>query len=84
MSNTENPRDTQFSGVAKLLMSELLTYFGDFEDMERIIARRFYDFAKHAFYELDIWRNGSLDTAVQCIPDLNKWPDEAEYPKTNQ
>jgi hypothetical protein len=54
------------------------------QSIQRAIARRFFDFAKHAFYELDIYRSGSLDRAVQCIPDLNKWPNEAEYPRTNQ
>lgn len=82
-----NARDTQFQGFAKLLMRDLdavnTTTYASLdkakEAYELVIARRLYDFAKHAFYELDIYRSGSLDRAVQCIPDLNKWPKEEEY-----
>lgn len=96
----KDPREEQFKGFAKLLWKDLeqairQDFNGHIPEgktwrnkcipaWQKIIARRLYDFLKHAFYELDIWRSGSLDVAVQSIPDLNKWPDEAEYPRTNQ
>lgn len=64
----DNPRNTQFSGFAKLLMDELLTHFGDFEDMERIITQRAYDLVG---YTLD----NVITTYIPSILDMTKWPD---------
>lgn len=66
MSN--NPRDTQFQGFAKALMSELLTYFCDFEDMKKTIARRAYDLVEHTIVELSC--QDALDFSS---PDFDKY-----------
>jgi len=72
----EDARNTQFAGFAKLVMGELLTYFGDFEDMEKIIAERAYDLVEHSVrYHLcgDKYYR-SLEEKVKAIPDLTEWP----------
>jgi hypothetical protein len=69
----KNARDTQFQGFAKLVMSELLVYFGDFDDMERIIARRAYDLVAHT---LDHAPVTEYECKAKDIPDLAEWPKE--------
>lgn len=74
-------RDTQFQGFAKLLMSELLTHFGDFEDMERIIARRAYDLVEHTIEHMRPYIYGEQVAGQECVsdvPDLTEWAKEQE------
>lgn len=74
---SDNPRDTQFQGFAKALMSELLTYFGDFEDMKKTIARRAYDLAEHTLDHAPV-REWALPCQGSDIPDLTELPKEQE------
>jgi len=73
-------RETQFQGFAKALMSELLTYFGDFEDMEKIIAHRAYDLVEHTCESIS---NSQValypDEMIRSIPDLTELPKEQEH-----
>lgn len=74
-------RDTQFQGFAKALMEELLTYFGDFEDMEQIIARRAYDLVAHTLDHVEAvaFDRLSIGEHVESfIPDLPELPEEQE------
>lgn len=81
-------RDMQFQGFAKLLMRDLdavsTTTYASLDKAREayalVVARRAYDFVKHALRESDVWHAKGLDAAVQSIPDLIEWPGEAEYP----
>jgi hypothetical protein len=77
MTNTDNPRDTQFQGFAKLVMSELLTYFGDFEDMERIITQRAYDLVQHVLFDHKEIQWQPLESiSMEEITDMTELPKD--------
>lgn len=84
MSNTENPRDTQFIGFAKLLMRDLdtvsTTTYASLdkarEAYELAIARRAYDLAEHVIEHTDPAICGEYDapaSKIQFVPDMTEW-----------
>ena len=85
MSNTENPRNTQFAGFAKLLMKDLdavsTTTYANLgkarEAYELAIARRAYDLAMHVIEHTDPEICGEYDapeSKIRFVPDLTEWP----------
>lgn len=66
-------RDTQFQGFAKLLMDGLLPYFGDFEDMERIIAQHAYGLVEHTLKHAPLTE---YEAKAEDVPDFTEWPKE--------
>lgn len=83
MNNAEakDPRDTQFKGVAKLTVEEIINEVPatiypleiDISDkLEKLLARRFYDFA---VYVMGIPQSASaIEEMVSFVPDLTEWP----------
>lgn len=89
MSKSVNPRDTQFTGFAKLLLQEMLAQTqwdgmdfnaDDTEDVENyslIIARRAYDLVVHTLIEVNRWETIKKiqipDLTSDNIKDLDIW-----------
>jgi hypothetical protein len=86
---SNNSRDTQFAGFAKLLTDELIKYLTSREGLtldeieqewHKVIACRAYDFARHI---MNITTEEMacvlfIDDAMKEIPDMIKWPREEE------
>jgi hypothetical protein len=88
MTNTDNPRDTQFKGFAKLLMRDLdavsTTTYASLdkakEAYELAIARRAHDLVENTIYSMSpiaFQCCENFDQLVREIPDMTEWPDEA-------
>jgi hypothetical protein len=88
---SDNPRDTQFAGYAKLLLKKLFagediwidTITPDWEaKWERIIAQGAYDLASHILSHTteamvaECELPSCIPECVESLPDLTAWPEQ--------
>ena len=73
---SSNARDTQFQGFAELLFEEIVST-EDLEDVQKIIARRAYDFACYVSGEFVPKCEDSVKGCVERIPDMTELPKES-------
>lgn len=87
---SDNARDTQFQGFAKLLLKELVDDMldeygfmdreqyesGELASAEEIIAQHAYDLVKYAFEKaID---DHDAEIAITDVPDMTEWPPEVK------
>ena len=85
---SSNPRDTQFTGFADLLLKEMLNQregrWIDFNEDDKeyavIVAQRAYDLVEHAILSMSpiAFQSYEYDEIIHSIPDMTEWPEREE------